>query len=52
MQLTLSSFFLFVPKGSDAIQGIMFDPSQHIKVVDWNGTAFEKMNCLRIQSSI
>ncbi|MCI18265.1 TMV resistance protein N-like, partial [Trifolium medium] len=34
--------------GSDSIQGIMLDPSQHIKVVDWNGTAFEKMNRLRI----
>ncbi|PNY05099.1 TMV resistance protein N [Trifolium pratense] len=34
--------------GSDAIQGIMLDPSQPIKVVDWNGAGFEKMNCLRI----
>ncbi|GAU12317.1 hypothetical protein TSUD_252680 [Trifolium subterraneum] len=34
--------------GSDAIQGIMFDPPEHIRELDSNHIAFEKMHHLKI----
>jgi hypothetical protein len=40
--------FLFVSKGSDAIQGIMLDPPNDTTEVYWNGSAFEKMHRLRV----
>jgi hypothetical protein len=40
--------FLFVSKGSDAIQGIMLEPSEYTTEVYLNDYTFEKMNCLRI----
>ncbi|GAU10103.1 hypothetical protein TSUD_423090, partial [Trifolium subterraneum] len=42
--LSANDFVRIKSSGSDAIQGLMLVPPQHITEVDWNDTAFEKMN--------